>query len=36
MPHALSVWNEDGTESLMWSDDDPHHMSPTFRYFLGG
>jgi glutamine synthetase len=31
-----SVWNEDGSESLMWNDDDPNHMSETFRYFLGG
>ena len=31
-----SIWNEDGSESLMWDDDGPHHMSETFRYFLGG
>jgi glutamine synthetase len=31
-----SVWNEDGTQSLMWDEHDPHHMSETFRYFLGG
>jgi glutamine synthetase len=31
-----SVWNADGTESLMWDDDDPHHMSETFRSYLGG
>jgi glutamine synthetase len=31
-----SVWNEDGTESLMWGDEDPHHMSETFRHYLGG
>jgi glutamine synthetase len=31
-----SLWNEDGTESLMWDDADPDHMSETFRYFLGG
>jgi len=31
-----SVWNEDGAESLMWDESDPHHMSETFRYFLGG
>jgi glutamine synthetase len=31
-----SVWNEDGTEPLMWDEEDPHHMSETFRYFLGG
>ena len=33
--HA-SVWNEDGSESLMWSDDDPNHMSETCGHFLGG
>jgi glutamine synthetase len=31
-----SVWNADGTESLMWDDSDPHHMSQTFRSYLGG
>jgi len=31
-----SIWNEDGSESLMWDEDGPHHMSETFRYFLGG
>jgi len=31
-----SVWNEDGSESLMWDDTAPNHMSETFRYFLGG
>ena len=31
-----SVWNADGTESLMWDDAAPHHMSETFRYFLAG
>jgi glutamine synthetase len=31
-----SVWNEDGSEPLMWDQDDPHHMSETFRHFLGG
>ena len=31
-----SVWNEDGTQSLMWDEDDSHHMSETFRNFLGG
>lgn len=31
-----SVWNEDGTESLMWDEGAPHHMSDTFRYYLGG
>jgi glutamine synthetase len=31
-----SVWNDDGSESLMWDDAAPNHMSETFRYFLGG
>jgi glutamine synthetase len=31
-----SVWNAEGNESLMWDDDDPHHMSETFRDYLGG
>ena len=31
-----SVWNADGTESLMWDDSDPNHMSQTFRSYLGG
>ncbi|MFN2488673.1 MAG: glutamine synthetase family protein [Actinomycetota bacterium] len=31
-----SVWSENGTESLMWDDSDPDHMSETFRHYLGG
>jgi glutamine synthetase len=31
-----SVWSADGTRSLMWDDDAPHHLSETFRYYLGG
>jgi glutamine synthetase len=31
-----SVWSEDGSESLMWDDQDSHHMSETFRHSLGG
>jgi glutamine synthetase len=31
-----SLWNEDGSEPLDWDDDDPDHMSETFRYYLGG
>jgi glutamine synthetase len=31
-----SLWDEDGSESLMWDDSDPDHMSETFRYYLGG
>jgi glutamine synthetase len=31
-----SAWNADGNESLMWDDNDPKHMSDTFRNYLGG
>src|SRR5438445_388424 len=31
-----SVWDADGTTSLMWSDDAPDHLSPAFRGWLGG
>ncbi len=31
-----SVWNGDGTESLMFSQDGPHHMTDTYRWYLGG
>jgi glutamine synthetase len=31
-----SVWDADGSESLMWDDQDPDHMSETFRHYLGG
>jgi glutamine synthetase len=31
-----SVWNADGTESLMWDEGAPHHMSTTYRHFMGG
>jgi glutamine synthetase len=31
-----SVWNANGTESLMWSDDAPDHVSDVFRGWLGG
>jgi glutamine synthetase len=31
-----SVWSADGTESLMWSDDGEHHLTETFRHYLGG
>jgi glutamine synthetase len=30
-----SVWNEAG-ESQMWADDEPNHLSKTFRMYLGG
>src|SRR5438309_1327393 len=29
-----SLWA--GDESLMWADESPHHLSDTFRYYLGG
>ena len=31
-----SVWNLAGTDSLMWDADAPHHLSDTFRWYLGG
>jgi glutamine synthetase len=31
-----SVWDGDCSSSLMWDDDDPEHMSPVFRGWLGG
>ena len=31
-----SLWNHTGTTSLMWDDGGPHHMSQTFRHYLGG
>ena len=31
-----SVWNADGSESLMWSDKGEHHMSDTYRWYMGG
>jgi glutamine synthetase len=31
-----SLWNLDGTESLMWRADGPDHMSDAFRGWLGG
>ncbi len=31
-----SVWDTAGGQSLMWSDDAPHHLSPVFRGWLGG
>lgn len=31
-----SLWNGNGTESMMWDDSDPDHMSETFRHYLGG
>ena len=31
-----SVWDGDGSTSLMWSDDGPHNLSDVFRGWLGG
>jgi glutamine synthetase len=31
-----SIWNEDGSESLMWEENEEHHMSETCRHYLGG
>src|SRR6266540_3238275 len=31
-----SLWDADGADSLMWDGDGPHHMSDTFRHYLGG
>jgi glutamine synthetase len=31
-----SVWDEDGTASLMWDEDRPQHMSELFSRYLGG
>jgi glutamine synthetase len=31
-----SIWDREGTESLMWDDSEPNHMSETFRHYLGG
>ena len=31
-----SVWSSDGETSVMWDDEGEHHLSPTFRHWLGG
>ncbi len=31
-----SVWSADGKESLMWEKDAPHHLSETYRWYMGG
>jgi glutamine synthetase len=31
-----SVWSADGSQSLMWADEGAHHMSDTYRWYLGG
>ncbi|MEO6988431.1 MAG: glutamine synthetase family protein [Aquihabitans sp.] len=30
-----SLWDQDG-RSVMWDNDAEHHLSPTFRHWLGG
>ncbi|HEY2802875.1 MAG TPA: glutamine synthetase family protein [Actinomycetota bacterium] len=31
-----SVWDSEGKQSLMWSDEGAHHMSDLYRWYLGG
>lgn len=31
-----SLWNTDGTESMMWDEGQPYHMSETFQHYLAG
>jgi glutamine synthetase len=31
-----SVWDAKGKRSLMWDEGAPHHMSDTFRHWMGG
>ena len=31
-----SLWDPKGERSLMWDEDEPHHMSEVFRHYLGG
>jgi len=31
-----SLWNGNGTDSLMWDAAGSHHMSETFQHYLGG
>ncbi len=31
-----SLWDAKGKHSVMWDDDNPHHLSDTFRHWLGG
>ncbi|MDI6878242.1 MAG: glutamine synthetase family protein [Desulfitobacteriaceae bacterium] len=32
----LSLWDEAGNKNLFWGGGDPHNMSDTMRWFLGG
>ena len=31
-----SLWSPDGKDSLMWDAEGDHHMSETYRHYLGG
>jgi glutamine synthetase len=31
-----SLWDPKRERSLMWDEDEPHHMSEVFRHYLGG
>jgi glutamine synthetase len=31
-----SLWDGEGSESLMWDQGAPHHLTQTFRHYLGG
>ena len=31
-----SVWNKEGTKSLMFDAEGPHHLSETYRHYMGG
>ena len=31
-----SLWDEAGETSLTWDEDAPHHLSETYRHYLGG
>lgn len=31
-----SLWNTDASDTMMWDEGAPHHMSETFRHYLGG
>lgn len=31
-----SLWNEDGTQSMMWDPSQPYNMSKTFQHYLAG
>jgi glutamine synthetase len=31
-----SLWDLEGEESVMWDEQQPHHLSETFKHWLGG